>query len=239
MRWAVWQLSSAGTVHWELLKNWRLGSPTCRNALCPISAGVHSWKWLLSPPSSSTSAAQWKRFRCLKIPWQKMPVGSEFLVPLVQSQIPFPATVGTWILGSCHLIGWCVFLASWSRGSAVLTCWALVGPWRRAPPLWLGVSSFCKAFPKHSASLLLWGKVEYTDSSARGHHSSVLKFWGLFQVVVVGKRKFRNTCTSACHSYLQQVRLSVLGLCNCRKPRLSGVDGPSSMGLVSQEELAS
>lgn len=124
MRWAVWQLSHAGTVHWELLKHWRLRSPTCRNALCPISAGVCSWKSLLSPLSSSTSAAHWKRFRCLKIPGQKMPVASEFLVPLVQSQIPFPAAVGTWILGSCHLTGWCVFLASYSKGSAVLTWWS-------------------------------------------------------------------------------------------------------------------
>lgn len=71
MRWAVWQLSRAGTVHWELLQHWKLRSPTCRNALCPISAGVHSWKSLLSPPSSSTSAAHWKKFRCLKIPRQK------------------------------------------------------------------------------------------------------------------------------------------------------------------------
>lgn len=36
MSWAVWQLSCAITVRWELLERWRLRSPTCRNAPCPL-----------------------------------------------------------------------------------------------------------------------------------------------------------------------------------------------------------
>lgn len=60
-RWAVWQLSCAITVHWELLERWRLRSPTCGNALCPlfktISTGVHSWRSLVSPSSFSICAA--------------------------------------------------------------------------------------------------------------------------------------------------------------------------------------
>lgn len=39
-------------------------------------------------------------------------------------------------------------------------------------------------------------------------------------------------CTSAHRSYLQQVRLSVLELCNCRKSHLSGVDSPSAVVVV-------